>query len=70
MTLTGPGSIAVQASDGSLSFQVSMLVQVNPPAGVIYPTVPNVLPDDLVTITRGGTTEKVAASVLKSYLSA
>ena len=65
---TGFGSINIQAGDGTLTATTPVLLQVNPPSGVVYPAVSNVLDSDLVTITRNGSTEQVQASVLKSYL--
>ena len=65
---TGAGNIQVQASDGTITQTTPVLLQVNPPSGVVYPTTSTVQDSDLVTITRNGSTEQVAASVLKQYL--
>jgi len=65
---TGAFSLSVQATDGTITRSAPVALQVNPPSGVVYPVAANVLDTDLVTITRNGTTEQVAASVLKAYL--
>ena len=66
--ITGALEIGVQGSDGTMTVSALVMLQVNPPSGVVYPMVSNVLDSDLVTITRSGTTDQVAASVLKAYL--
>jgi hypothetical protein len=66
--ITGAVEFLVRASDGTITRTVPVLLQVNPPSGIVYPVVSNILSDDLITITRGGATDQVAASVLKAYL--
>jgi hypothetical protein len=61
---TGFGEIAV----GSNTNAVGMQLQVNPPSGIVYPSVPTIQPDDLVTITRGGSTQQTTAAALKAFL--
>jgi hypothetical protein len=68
--ITGATSITVRSTDGTITQDAPVALQVNPPTGVVYPVVANILDTDLVTITRSGTTEQVAASVLKGYLAA
>jgi hypothetical protein len=64
--VTGFGEIAI----GSATNAVGMQLQVNPPSGIIYPAVASILGTDLVTITRGGSTQQATATALKAFLAA